>query len=70
MLGKSTGVAKADSKINMSVTRFLKKAWRERKNLTVSLNNKLGRTDTVWALKAHGANCKIGIPVLHLKRGG
>jgi len=71
LLGKSTGVAKADSKINMSVTRFLKKAWRERKNLTVSLNNKLGRTDTVWALKAHGdKNCKIGIPVLHLKRGG
>ena len=70
LLGKSTGVAKADSKINLSVTRFLKKAWRERRNITVSLNNTLGRTDTVWALKAHGdQSCRIGVPVLLLKRG-
>ena len=54
LLGKSTGVAAADSRINAGVTRFLKKAWRVRKPLTVYLNEVLGRDDTTWALKAHG----------------
>ena len=59
LLGKSTGMALADSRINDSVTRFLKKAWRGRKWLTVSINDKLGRDDTVWALKSHRDGCRI-----------
>ena len=54
LLGKSTGDALADDRIDQLVTRFLKKAWRTRKPITVALNDKLGRQDTVWALKAHG----------------
>jgi hypothetical protein len=54
LLGQSTGVVSADCDINNNVIRFLKKAWRERKWLTSSLNTTLGREDTVWALKAHG----------------
>ena len=70
LLGRSTGEAKADGKINNNVTRFLKKAWRDRKWLTVSLNDTLGREDTVWALKAHGdKNCRITAPAsLNWKR--
>jgi hypothetical protein len=59
LLGKSTGVSLVDVRINSSVTRFLKKAWRDRKWLTVSLNDTLGRDDTVWALRAHGDRCNI-----------
>ena len=54
LLGKSTGVvaAVADSCINNSVTRFLKKAGRGHKQLTTVLNSTFGRDDTVWTLRA------------------
>ena len=54
LLGKSSGDVCADDKVNRLVTRFLKKAWRTRKWLTMYLNVKLGRSDTIWALKTHG----------------
>ena len=54
LLGKSTGNVHVDDRIDQVVTRFLKKAWRTRKWLTTSINDKLGRQDTVWALRAHG----------------
>ncbi len=54
LLGKSTGDVHTDDKVSRIVTRFLKKAWRTRKSLTAYLNDKLGRADTVWALKLHG----------------
>ena len=59
LLGQSTGLASSDKSINFNVTRFLKKAWRGRKWLTSSLNNTLGREDTVWALKAHGDGRRV-----------
>lgn len=63
LLGKSTGAVTADGKINNDVTRFLKKAWRGRKWLTATINDTLGREDTVWALKAHGdKSCRIPAP--------
>ena len=43
-----------DDRISKCVARFLKKAWRSRKHITAKLNAELGRSDTVWALKAHG----------------
>jgi len=54
LLGKSTGIARIDDQINGYFTRFLKKAWRGRSWLTTAVNEKLGRADTVWALKCHG----------------
>jgi len=54
LLGKSTGIARVDDQINRHFTRFLKKAWRGRSWLTADVNEKLGREDTVWALKCHG----------------
>jgi hypothetical protein len=54
LLGKSTGNAAADKYIDRVVKRFLKKAWRGRKQLTRALNQVLGREDTMWALNAHG----------------
>lgn len=63
LLGKSTGNVHADDRISQLVARFLKKAWRGRKWLTTSLNEKLGRQDTVWALKAHGdGQCSGTLP--------
>ena len=55
LLGKTTGLLEADDRINRCVARFLKKAWRSREWLTASLNAKLGRIDTIWALGAQGA---------------
>ena len=63
LLGKSTGLAKADAAINKNVARYLKKAWRGRKWLTASLNKALARDDTVWALRAHGDGpCRVQAP--------
>jgi hypothetical protein len=62
LLGRSTGVAVADGSIGNSVTRFLKKSWRQRKWLTSSLNAMFGRQDTVWALRAHGDKCRLATP--------
>ena len=60
LLGKSTGLAKADVAINKNVA---KKAWRVRKWLTASLNKALARDDTVWALRAHGDGpCRVQAP--------
>ena len=60
LLGKSTGDARTDTRVNACVTRYLKKAWRGRKHLTSALNKKLGREDTVWALRAHGdGECRV-----------
>ena len=72
LLGKSVDLATADSRINDSVTRFLKKAWRARKPLTLALNTALARDDTPWALKAHGDGpCVFQSPVLRRsKRNG
>ena len=70
LLGKTTGVAMADRCIDQGVTRFLKKAWRGRKWLTATMNVKLGRNDTVWALKAHGdGGCQLGVPAPRHCRG-
>jgi len=69
LLGKTTGVAKVDQCINQGVTRFLKKAWRGRNWLTSSMNDKLGRADTVWALRAHGeGECHLGVPAPRIRR--
>jgi len=54
LLGKSTGTVAVDECVDRAVKRFLKKAWRDRKWLTVATNTALGRSDTPWALKAHG----------------
>jgi len=63
LLGKTTGLLEADDRISRCVARFLKKAWRSRKWLTASLNAKLGRSDTIWALKAHGdREGRLGVP--------
>jgi hypothetical protein len=65
LLGKSTGDARTDTRVNACVTRYLKKAWRGRKHLTSALNKTLGREDTVWALRAHGdGECRIEPPRL------
>jgi hypothetical protein len=53
LLGKSTGVSKTDDIIDMSVKRFLKKAWRSRKWLILEINRIFCRDDTPWAM-AHG----------------
>ena len=69
LLGKSTGNAEADDRISRCVALFLKKAWRSRKWLTATLNAKLGRSDTVWALKAHGdREGRLGIPAPRIRR--
>ena len=54
LLGKSTGTAVVDECVDRAVKGFLKKAWRDRKWLTVATNAALGRSDTPWALQAHG----------------
>ena len=65
LLGMSTGDARVDTRIHSLVARYLKKAWRTRKWLTSTLNDKLGRVDTVWALRAHGdGECGVQAPVL------
>ena len=59
----STGTECADSHVHNVVSRFLKKAWRGRKWLTSALNQKLGRADTPWALRAHGdGECRVEAP--------
>ena len=57
LLGKSTGEARADSRINESVTRFLKTSWGGRGWLTMELNDRFSRQDTTWATGAHGDKC-------------
>jgi len=54
LLGASTSSAYADDRIDFLFKRFLKKAWRTRKWLTVATNSLFNRRDTVWALKCHG----------------
>jgi hypothetical protein len=51
LLGGSSGVAEVDRKVDRLVKRFLRKAWRTRKPLTLALNSVLGREDTPWAYK-------------------
>ena len=51
LLGCSTGVAVVDCRIDKLVKRYLRKAWRTRKPLTLALNSVLGRKDTLWAYK-------------------
>ena len=68
LLGKTTGLLEADDRISRCVARFLKKAWRSRKWLTASLNAKLGRSDTIWALKAHGdREGRLGVPASRVR---
>ena len=63
LLGGSTGTVNADDRVSKCVARFLKKAWRGRKWLTTELNERLGREDTVWAIKAHGDGvCSLALP--------
>ena len=65
LLGMSTGDARADTRIHSLIARYLKKAWRTRKWLTSTLNDKLGRVDTVWALRVHGdGECGVQAPVV------
>ena len=54
ILGKSMGPAEQDDRMDMAAKRFLKKAWRTRKNFTKAVNTALGRNDTPWALHARG----------------
>ena len=54
LLGRSTGSAIADDRVDKIAKRYLKKVWRSRKWLTVAINNLFARQDTVWALKWHG----------------
>ena len=49
----------ADDRISKCVARFLKKAWRSRKRLTAKLSAELGRSDTAWALNAHGWGSRL-----------
>ena len=68
LLGKTTGVLEADDRISKCVARFLKKAWRSRKRVTAKLNAELGRSDTVWALKAHGdREGRLGVPAVRAR---
>ena len=68
LLGKTTGVLEADDRISKCVARFLKKAWRSRKCVTAKLNAELGRSDTVWALKAHGdREGRLGVPAVRAR---
>ena len=70
LLGKTTGATETDDRVNVNVTRFLKKAWRGRKWLTSALNKSLRRNDTEWALKAHGdRGCRLGVPPPRFRRG-
>ena len=67
LLGK-TGVLEADDRISKCVARVLKKAWRSRKRVTANLNAGLGRSDTVWALKAHGdREGRLGVPAMRAR---
>jgi len=69
LLGESTGAARGDARVNVCVSRFLKKAWRGRKRLTRALNDKLGREDTIWALQAHGdGECRAASLPTHSSR--
>jgi hypothetical protein len=54
LLGRSTGYAQVDDRIDKIAKRFLKKIWRGRKWLTVELNKIFEREDTPWALKCRG----------------
>ena len=54
LMGKSIGDAHADARIDSAMKRFLKKAWRGRKWLTMHTNKAFEREDTLWALNAHG----------------
>ena len=54
LLGGSTGLARADARIDLAVKRFLKKVWRGRKWLAREVNSTFKREDTLWALSAHG----------------
>ena len=56
LLGKSTDIPHRDDCIDKAVKRFLKKSWRARSWLTVDTNMIFGRTDTPWAIHAHGDN--------------
>ena len=51
LLGRSTGVAAVDCRVDKLVKRYLRKAWRTRKPLTLALNSVLGHEDTLWAYK-------------------
>ena len=51
LLGRSTGIAAVDCRIDKLVKRYLRKAWRTRKPLTLAINSVLGREDTSWAYK-------------------
>ena len=56
LLGKSTGIPHKDKCIDKAMKRFLKKSWRVRSRLTVDINRIFGRSDTPWAIHAHGDN--------------
>jgi hypothetical protein len=54
LLGRSAGTSKTDDRTDAAVKRFLKKAWRARKWLVLTINQTFNRNDTPWAVKGHG----------------
>ena len=54
LLGRSTGSEESDSLVDLSIKRFLKKAWRIRIRVVKETNLLFKRSDTPWALQAHG----------------